>query len=181
MVNTKLMQLLILLLLAELNVCDDSPVTTKHVPYSCGRLKLEDVTKSWHWWSFHTTYELQFYDLTSINNTISTADNIQCIICKLDPYAKGEYTKMIYCMYAIQGMVGGHIVWVGHMTIPVSYQKYLNSHLSYMNIEGLSCWFNSPSVCMLRRTRVHVHADTQLVPIYAMSQKRIVQVNHATS
>ena len=90
------MKILILLLLVKLNVSDDTPVTTQHVPHSCGQLKLNEVEKSCKpWWPFCKSYELRFYDLTTTNDTISgTANNIKCIICKLDPHGEGEYTTI---------------------------------------------------------------------------------------
>ena len=87
-------ELLIVFFLVKLTICDDSTATTQHVPDSCGRIKLKDI-KSCNWWPFCKWYKLHFYDLTTTNDTVSTDDNIECNICKLDPHGKkGEYTKI---------------------------------------------------------------------------------------
>ena len=89
---------LILLLLVKLNISDDTSMTTQHMPYSCGQLKLKEVKKCWWLNPFcHNSYELHFYDLTTTNDTIlGTADNVECIIYQLDPHGKeGEYTTMV--------------------------------------------------------------------------------------
>jgi hypothetical protein len=87
------MKLLTLLLLVKINIGDDKPANTQ-VPYSCGQLRLQEVQRCW-WIFCNFSYKLYFYNITTTDDTISTDDDIKCIICQLDPHGKGGYTILM--------------------------------------------------------------------------------------
>ena len=89
-------ELLILFFLAKLSICDDlPPVTTPHLPCSCSQIKLTNIERCWFFCTWK--YKLHFYDLATTNDTITTDDNIECIICGLNSNGKGEHTKSTPC------------------------------------------------------------------------------------